>query len=326
MPRVLLGCLLACGASAAWGHPLAPALLEFREGDRGEVAVNWRRPLAEVPGPGPVPVLPAGCLDAGPHSASVEGTAIRERWTLACEPDALTGARVGARDLGPAGMVVRVVRRDGRIIRRLVLPADPLFVIPPVERPLDVVRAYFRLGMEHIAGGPDHLLFVFGLVLLAGSFRRVVATVTAFTVGHSVTLAAAVLGLVRVPTGPIEMAIAASVLVLAVELAGDPERPSLVRRRPWLMAGAFGLLHGLGFAAALEQAGLPSSDVPLALLAFNLGIEAGQLGFVGCVLGAARIARPALARLPRWGFRIPVYAMGSLAAFWWVARTVALWR
>jgi hypothetical protein len=128
------------------------------------------------------------------------------------------------------------------------------------------------------------------------------------------------------PQAPVEMAIAASVFVLAVELARDPARPSAMRRRPWLMAATFGLLHGLGFAAALANAGLPSDDVPLALFAFNCGIELGQLAFVAVVLAVRAAAAPAWRRLPAWGHRIPLYAMGSLAAFWWIERTAALFR
>ena len=149
---------------------------------------------------------------------------------------------------------------------------------------------------------------------------------TAFTLGHSITLVAAALGLVALPQAPIEAAIAASVFLLAVELARDPAMPSAMRRRPWLMAASFGLLHGLGFAAALTDAGLPRTDVPIALFAFNVGIELGQVAFVAAVLAARAVGEPLWRRLPAWGFRAPLYAMGSLAAFWWIERTAALFR
>ena len=185
---------------------------------------------------------------------------------------------------------------------------------------------YATLGVAHILTGLDHLLFVAGLLLLARTPRRLVETVTAFTVGHSITLTLAVLDLVRVPVAPIELAIALSVFWLAVELARTPRRPTLVQRRPSLLAGLFGLLHGLGFAAALQAVGLPSGDVPLALVAFNAGIEAGQLGFVAvCLLAAAALRRLPLA-WPRWARELPLYAMGSLAAFWCFERAAALLR
>jgi hypothetical protein len=150
--------------------------------------------------------------------------------------------------------------------------------------------------------------------------------VTAFTLGHSITLSLAALGLVEVPARVVEVGIACTVFALAVELARDAPGPTLMRRHPGTMAAAFGLLHGLGFAAALREAGLPDGEIPLALAAFNAGIEAGQLLFVLVVLGARWTLAGAVARLPGWASRVPVYGMGSLAAFWWIARAAALLR
>lgn len=164
---------------------------------------------------------------------------------------------------------------------------------------------------------------MFGLLLLVPAARALVRTITAFTVGHSVTLSLAVLGLARVPPGPVEVVIAATVLVLALELARPPA-PTLMRRYPWAMALAFGLLHGLGFAGALRQAGLPDGEVPLALFAFNVGIEIGQLGFVLMILTVRRPLERRLAQLPAWTRRVPPLAMGSLAVFWCVERAAAL--
>jgi hydrogenase/urease accessory protein HupE len=198
--------------------------------------------------------------------------------------------------------------------------------IPARPRVFDVARDYVRLGVAHILTGPDHLLFVFGLVLLAGTTRRIVATVTAFTLGHSITLSLAALGLVVVPSRPIEVAIAATVLALAVELARPRAATSLVHRRPWLMAAAFGLLHGLGFAAALREAGLPEGEVPLALFSFNVGIELGQIAFVLAVLVLRRAIRGVAPNVPGWLRQLPVYGMGTLAGYWWLDRVLALIR
>jgi len=220
---------------------------------------------------------------------------------------------------------VRVTLADGRLVQGVASPGNLLIAVPPRPRALDVMRDYARLGVAHILTGPDHLLFVFGLVLLAGTTRRLLATVSAFTLGHSITLTLAALGFVDVPSGPIEVAIAASVLALAVELARPPG-PTLIRRRPWLMAGAFGLLHGLGFAAALREAGLPAGEIPLALLSFNVGIEVGQLLFVLAVLALWRAAGRLPDRMPPWARRVPVYGMGSLAGYWWLERALALLR
>lgn len=316
---------LAVVASAN-AHPLAPSLLSLVEHANGRADVVWKVPVARPPGSAPSPELPARCRDVTPRAVDAEGAGIVTRWTSDCGADPLVGEAVTVRAIDPAGAVVRVTLRDGRVVQRLLLPSAPSLVIPPADGLFDTAASYVRLGVGHILGGPDHLLFVFGLVLLAGRFRRVVGTVTAFTLGHSLTLAAAVLGLVALPQPPIEVAIAASVFVLAVELARPAEPPSLMRRRPWAMAAVFGLLHGLGFAAALTDAGLARADVPLALFGFNVGIELAQIAFVATVLGLRALLGSTIARLPAWGRHVPVYAMGSLAAFWWLERTVALFR
>jgi hydrogenase/urease accessory protein HupE len=199
--------------------------------------------------------------------------------------------------------------------------------VPERASALGAFRDYLRLGVLHIATGFDHLLFVFGLVLLANSARRQVWTVTAFTAGHSVTLSLAALGVVRVPTAPIEVAIAATILALALELArGEPApgKEGALRRRPWAVAFTFGLLHGFGFAGALAEVGLPQEEIPVALFSFNLGIELGQLAFVALVLVLRRALAPALSRAPAWIVRAPVTAIGALAVYWCLDRTARL--
>jgi hydrogenase/urease accessory protein HupE len=322
-PRVLaLVLLLSPGAAA---HPLAPSLLEVEEREPGRAAVRWRTPAARVPGVAPVPALPARCRQVGARTTATDGTAMDVGWTVDCGAG-LVGERIGVSGLdGPVtAAVVRITLADGRAVRRVVTADDPFLTVPARPRRWDVARSYGHLGVSHILRGPDHLLFVFGLLLLAATPRRVAAAVTAFTAGHSVTLAAAVAGIVRLPAAPVEVAIAASVFVLAVELARERGKPTALGRHPWVMAGIFGLLHGLGFAAALGEAGLPAGDVPLALVAFNLGVEAGQGVFVAAVLALGALAAPVVARWPTWGRRVPVYAMGSLAALWWIERTAEL--
>jgi hydrogenase/urease accessory protein HupE len=177
-----------------------------------------------------------------------------------------------------------------------------------------VLSSYVRLGVLHISTGPDHLLFVLGLVLLVVGRRRLLWTITAFTVGHSVTLSLASLGLVHIPPAPIEVAIALTLLWVAIELARDRAQPTWSRRFPWALAFVFGLLHGLGFAGALAQVGLPDSEIPLALFGFNVGIEIGQLIFVGAIL----LVRP-LTRDPRLS-PVPACAIGTLASFFMLDR------
>ena len=255
-----------------------------------------------------------------------EGGGVWTRWAVDCGTGGLVGEPIAVRGPGSLalGALVRVTLADGRLVQGVVSPAHPVFTVPPRPRALDVVRDYVRLGVAHILAGPDHLLFVFGLVLLAGTARRLLVTVSAFTLGHSITLTLAALGIVDFPSRVIEVAIAASILALAVELARRPAAPTLVRRRPWTMAAAFGLLHGLGFAAALREAGLPAGEIPLALLSFNAGIEVGQVLFVLGVLALGRAAGRQTRRMPPWARRAPVYGMGSLAGYWFLERAIAL--
>jgi hydrogenase/urease accessory protein HupE len=321
--------LVALAPGPAGAHPLAPALLELRELGGGRVAVSWKRSLLGVPGVEVAPVLPPGCRGESAPLATSDADSVTSTWTMACAPEGLVGARIGFTGLGDAktDALVRVTLADGRLIRGVVRGAEPLLTVPAREDRLDIIRAYARIGIEHILGGADHLLFVAGLVLLVRGRRLLLETITAFTVGHSITLSLAVLDLVRVPSRPIELLIAVSVFVLAAELAREPQAPaSLLRRKPWAMALVFGLLHGLGFASALREVGLPQADVPLALFAFNLGIEIGQLAFVAALLAAAAAVRAMRVAWPRWTLRVPLYTIGSLAAFWCFERAAALLR
>jgi hypothetical protein len=211
-------------------------------------------------------------------------------------------------------------------VQRVLRATDASFVVPARPGRLDVFRCYAGLGVEHVLTGADHLLFVLGLLLLVPSLRPLAKTVTAFTVGHSITLSLVALGVAAAPARPAELLIALTVLMLAVELARPPAGVTLLRRVPWAPALVCGLVHGLGFAGALREIGLPSGDVPVALFSFNVGIEAGQLAFVGALLAVAGIGRALRVRLPVWFRLVPVYAMGSLAACWCFQRAVAVFQ
>ena len=164
-------------------------------------------------------------------------------------------------------------------------------------------------------------MFVLCLILLVPDTRKLVATVTAFTVAHSITLAAATFGFVNVPTAPVELTIALSIVFLASELLRDPlQQSNITQNYPWLVAFCFGLLHGLGFAGALAEIGLPHGEIPLALFAFNVGVELGQLGFVAVILSAAYLTRILLADVPSWAPRAAAYAIGCTASYWVFAR------
>jgi hypothetical protein len=192
---------------------------------------------------------------------------------------------------------------------------------------LDAAGRYTVLGVEHILEGLDHLLFVLGLLLIVSTpsvrVMALVKTVTAFTVAHSLTLGLATLGHVDVPSRPVEAAIALSIVFLAMEVVrGWQGRESLTHRQPWLVAFGFGLLHGLGFAGALADVGLPQADIPVALLFFNVGVELGQLIFVAGVLSV----RWLLVRMPwpYWAAYAPVYVIGVTGAYWVIERVVAM--
>jgi len=324
---LLAGVSLLLGAGLAHAHPLAPALLELREHEGGRVEVKFKTPAKRLPGTKLVPLLPESCSTTGVATVEREGTGVVERYAVACEAS-LVGARVGIRGLEASGTdaLLRVELADGRHIQSVLRSSEPSLVIPQRPSRLGVLRDYVRLGVEHIASGLDHLLFVFGLLVLVGA-RTVplLKTVTAFTVGHSVTLSLAVLGFVSFPSGLIELAIAASIFVLGAELVPAPGRaPGRLRRFPWAMAGVFGLLHGFGFAGALAEIGLPSGEIPLALFAFNVGIELGQLAFIGLVLVAWRLMVRVRVPLPRWSSALPAYGIGCLAAYWCIERAAGL--
>jgi hydrogenase/urease accessory protein HupE len=193
---------------------------------------------------------------------------------------------------------------------------------------LEVARTYLLLGTEHILGGVDHLLFVLALLILVKGTRRLVWTVTAFTVAHSLTLAGATLGFVHVPGAPVEAAIALSIVFVAAEIIhGREGKVGLTERFPWVVAFTFGLLHGFGFASALSEVGLPQAAIPVALLFFNVGVETGQLLFIASVFAliaaSQRVARRFDVAPPAWAWRLPPYAIGSIASFWIIQRIAA---
>ena len=324
---LLAGVSLLLGAGPARAHPLAPALLELREHGDGRVEVKFKTPAKRLPGTNLVPLLPESCSTTALPTFEREGSGVVERYAVACKAS-LAGARVGIRGLeaSQTDALLRVELADGRHIQSVLRSSEPSLVIPRQPSRLGVLRDYVRLGVEHIASGLDHLLFVFGLlVLVAARTGPLLKTVTAFTVGHSVTLSLAVLGFVSFPSGLVELAIAGSIFVLGAELAQAPGgAPGRLRRFPWAMAGAFGLLHGFGFAGALAQVGLPSGEIPLALFAFNVGIELGQLAFIGLVLAAWRLVARVQVPMPPWSSALPAYGIGCLAAYWCIERAAGL--
>lgn len=315
----LIALLLAASAQA---DELRPGYLEFNETANGQWSLGWKQPFAIAPqGEPPPPVIPANCAFEGPVRQGVAGLAVVGSAAMRCEGP-LGGQRIGVADLyGQADMLVRVVPL-GEPVQALRLTArESSAKISAPEAAPPVWRTYFALGVEHILEGWDHLLFVIALVLLLRRWRPAVIAATAFTVAHSLTLAGATLGLLSMPQRPVEVLIALSIVFLAVEIVKrDPAAPSLAMRLPWVVAFLFGLLHGFGFAGALASIGLPEGAIAPALLAFNLGVEAGQLLVVAATLAllalTGRLARAAFEP----GMKIAAYAVGITGSYWLIDR------
>ena len=317
--------------SLASAHALNPALLEIHErGDGAGADVLWKLPAVLGDIPNLRPVLPEPCRATTPPAVTPVSFGTTERWTTDCGPGGLAGKTItiaGESDL-PIEILVRLSLADGRAFTAVLRGAERSVDVPASGEPRTGVASYLGLGVRHILGGFDHLLFVLGLLLLVrGRWRLLLGTITAFTLAHSLTLSLAVLGVVHVPPRAVEAVIALSILLLAVELAHlDDAEPTLTVRFPWAVAFTFGLLHGFGFAGALTELGLPPADVPMALLLFNVGVELGQLMFVAALLVLMRLARGA--RVKSVGRRLAPYAIGSVAAFLCIdriVRIVALW-
>ncbi len=302
----------------AFAHESMPASLTLNEVQENVFDVDWRIPATQGNAPALMPQFPTHCsVERGP----VERLAPAARlvyWRLHCKQDLANGARIGIDGL-PATMVnvqVQLTMADGRRWSQLASPRSPHVVLGAERVKL---AAYFRLGVEHILTGIDHLLFLLCLVVLVPARWRLLQTITAFTLAHCATLALATLGLIHIPSAPVEACIALSIVLLAREIMQPATAGTMARRQPWLLAFGFGLLHGLGFAGGLADVGLPSGEVIQALLLFNFGVEAGQLAFVLAVLLlllGLRMRPLAMRRAEH----ACAYGVGTVAMFWLLQR------
>jgi hydrogenase/urease accessory protein HupE len=304
-------------------HESRPAFLDVREFAPGQYEVLWKRPMRGEYVIGFTVGWPEGCAPRVTNESQVPGASIT-RMLLDCGDIGLVDRMITIDRLPEtsAEVLVRIEFADGTKQTQLLRPASPSMIVEGPRSALAVGAEYVLLGLDHILAGIDHLVFVLGLTLIVGGGWRLVKTITAFTVAHSITLALSTLGLVRVSQAPVEAVIALSIVFLARELLLLKQgRPGLTSRAPWLVAFIFGLLHGLGFAGALREIGLPPGDIPLALLAFNLGVEAGQLAFVAVVLVVMALDKRIYSNtLPKWLGLLPAYAIGTVAAFWTLER------
>jgi len=326
--RFLLAALLLTGfVAGVEAHEVRPGYLAVRQTDAESFDVLWKVPAKGDLRLGLYARLPENCTALTPPSNYFSGGAFTGRWSVTC-PGGLTGGTITIDGLSGTmtDVLVRIERSDGTTLVTRLSPANPSFVVEASPSAIKVAETYAGLGIEHILLGVDHLLFVLALLILVDGRRRLVWTITAFTVAHSLTLGAATLGFVNVPQTPVEAIIALSIVFVASEIAHARQgRPGLTQRWPWIVAFTFGLLHGFGFAGALTEIGLPAQAVPLALLFFNVGVEAGQLLFIAAVGVVVVVARRAKLPQPAWAWRVPAYGIGAVAAFWTIERVAAFW-
>jgi hydrogenase/urease accessory protein HupE len=325
--RVLSSCvlLLAFMATAAHAHEMRPGFLQVQEIRKDSYDVVWKVPANGEYRLSLYAQLPKECIGK-PTQGSFVGGAFVERWHANCA-GGLIGRSIAIEGLSATrtDVLVRIERLDGTTQTVRLTPEQASFVVTASPGRLEVARTYFVLGLQHILLGVDHLLFILGLLLIVTDRWMLVKAITAFTLAHSITLAVATLGYASAPVPPLSAAIALSILFLGPEIVrvwrGET---SFTIRHPWVVAFVFGLLHGFGFASGLTTLGLPQRDIPVSLLFFNLGVEAGQLSFVITVILLERAFRNLEIRWARAVQLLPGYAVGSLGAFWTIQRTLMM--
>ena len=324
LPSLAAALLLATVARA---HETRPAYLEVKETAPGQLSVLWRTPVLAGMRLPIVLRLPGDARNLKePVVQELTDSLVERRW-IDAGPNALAGKRIEfpGLQLTITDVLVRVEMLDGRSWTTIVRPSQPWLEITAPQSRWAVAGTYLVQGIRHILFGADHLLFVLGLLLIVKGRMMLLKTITAFTLAHSITLAAATLGFASLPLPPLNAAIALSILFLGPEIVrswrGDT---SLTIQYPWIVAFLFGLLHGFGFASGLSTTGMPRVEIPLALLFFNVGVELGQLVFVFTALALARSFKILEVRWPRWVAALPGYTVGSLGAYWTIQRTLIL--
>ncbi len=326
MRRTIYALILACCSlpvSIAFADEFRPALLKITETESAWYAVTWKVPMQNGRPLQISPVLPAHLQQVGPTLNRVfQGAAIAES-SWSAQSGSLVGATITIDGLTsiPIDVILQIVLADGSEHSAILRPASPAFIVPERATTWAVAGSYWKIGTIHILEGYDHLLFVLALLLMVPNLWMLFKTITAFTVSHSVSLALATMGIVNMPGAPTEAVIALSILFLAVEMVHSRQgRVTLTERFPWIVALAFGLVHGLGFAGALAEVGLPQQEIPVALFMFNVGVETGQIIFVCIVLMLMAVLRRVPVNFPQGSWRLVPYSIGGIAAFWTLQR------
>ena len=307
-------------------HEIRPAYLEIKENPDHSLSITWKQPLMGEYGVPLHPVISAGWLQDSTAEKSYTESYLVKHWEILPAHAALDAQTITIYGLEKTITDVLVqIMLPQNSFTYLVKPIHP-FVTLNIKRPQPPpVWQYIQLGIYHIWTGFDHLLFVFGLILLVRKRSLLIWTITAFTIAHSITLALATLHVVKVSSVFTEAAIALSIVFLGVELVHRHQgRNGLAFQFPWLVSFLFGLLHGLGFASALNDVGLPQHNIPMALFLFNVGVELGQLSFVMLMLLLITAMKRTRLRLPNWIYRAPAYMVGVLAMYWFIERVLVV--
>jgi hydrogenase/urease accessory protein HupE len=309
-------------------HEIRPALLEIKERSPGLYDVTWKVPTKGNQVLAVSPILPESFNPVGlPSNYSIPGAFIEQTTFKTDKP--LPGESILIEGLSGVqiDVLLQIDLLDGSHYSAIIRPTAPTYQIPLIETKSEVAFSYWRMGLYHILEGIDHLLFLLALVFFISGFRNLLWAVTAFTVAHSITLAFATLGVLYVPSAPTEAVISLSIVFLAVEIIRKHSgENTLTERFPWIVAFIFGLFHGLGFAGALSEIGLPQHEIPLALFMFNVGVESGQILFISLVVGVLTVLRKIKIPYPNWSWRAVPYTIGSIAAFWTIQRTISFFQ
>jgi hydrogenase/urease accessory protein HupE len=335
MLRGLFATLLLLCAALAEGHDSRPNFVEIIETQRNVFSVQWKIPATVPDAALPTIRMPESCTTDARLAMQQSGGAYQGRLIYNC-PEGLSGqeVRIEFPVINPSlSSLFQVRLLNGEQYVKILKPEESSWTVPDAENKLAVAGQYTLLGIEHIWIGIDHLLFVTCLLLIARTARKVLITVTGFTVAHSITLFLSALDVIRIPTPPVEAAIALSVVFLAWEIVKNDET-QLTFRYPVAVSSSFGLLHGFGFAAVLRDIGLPQTELPTALLFFNVGVEIGQILFLLALVAVFLVMRPALKRLLlaqdhevhwTWITTPASYVIGGIASYWLIDRISGFW-
>jgi hydrogenase/urease accessory protein HupE len=309
-----------------WAHEIRPGYLEIKENEDHSLQITWKQPMMGEYGIPLHPAISSGWMVDSLASISYTESYLIKRWKIPVDHLSLDKQTINIAGLEKTitDVLVQIILLNDVSFTYLIKPVEPFVKLNLSKPQPPPVWQYIQLGIYHIWSGVDHLLFVFGVLLLVKKRLRLIWTITAFTIAHSITLALATLHIVNVSTAFTETAIALSIAFLAVELVRHYKGINgFAYYYPWLVSFLFGLLHGLGFASALQDVGLRQNNIPLALFLFNVGVEAGQLSFVFVMLLLMALIGRSIVRLPQWGYKLPAYMIGTMAMYWFIERIVA---